>query len=506
MSHRFLITAILISATLAGVVGALREGHGEVWRVWWGKMMNRIDVGYSPQRFKVDLVDHLNYPRMATRLSPLAIDGELETWVQEKISDGLDVTDLNAVADMVKVALPRYAKVLVVSATSPSLEGLLKSFQSTAQDVDPEITHVACALRDSAGGLSHQALLIMGQRLQDFSPELLRDGQTNQFFSVCIHCGRSHICRIPTNQRSMGLECPNPECGKTYAVIAADRKGVFHYANEFLTGYQPPALFARDQSRAQELFTIWAAVHENCRYVKDAGSRKNQTDSWQFAIETQSLLVGDCEDSSIFLADWLIARGFQARVALGKYGDMGGHAWVVAKLDDKEYLLESTEALPDPDHPPLASQVGSRYVPEVTFDRFHLYVRKNEQTIWNGDYWSTKLWTAIEPRAVQHKADAAKTPQKTVGDTNMPRSTVRDLVPPDRLARMRFHGSAVTFGELSGFPSDTPVWSVPVPAHLFGAAERTPPSPPASLGHGATVPEQRFIQPTDAAGIPVPTS
>ena len=498
MNHRLLVAAILICATLAGVVGALKDGHSDVWHVWWQRLMNKVDVGYSPQRFKVDLVDHLNYPRMATKIQPLSLDGELETWAQGKVSDGLDLTDLNAVAEMVKVALPRYAKVLVVSATSPSLEGLLKSFQETSQQVDSDITHVACAMRESAGGLSHQALLIMGQRLQDFSPELLKIGHTNQFFNVCVHCGRSHICRIPTDQRSMGLECPNPDCGRTYAVIAADRNGTFHYANEFLTGYQPPALFARDQSRVQELFTIWEAVHENCQYLKDAGSRKNQTDSWQFAVETQSMLSGDCEDSSIFLADWLISRGFLARVALGKYGDLGGHAWVVVKIDDKEYLLESTEALPDPDHPPLASQVGSRYVPEVTFDRFHLYVRKNDSSIWNGDYWSTKIWTQIEPRALQRGPAATKSFPRSVGSGGQPRTAVKDLVPPDRLARMRFHDPAETFGQLSGFPSGSSVWSVPVSGHLLGTME--------APRKGATVPERKFIPPPSTTDEEEPTS
>jgi hypothetical protein len=97
-------------------------------------------------------------------------------------------------------------------------------------------------------------------------------------------------------------------------------------------------------------------------------------DSWQFADETQRLQRGDCEDSSIFLADWLMSRGFQVRVALGRYGDLGGHAWCVVKIDDKEYLIESTESRPDPTDPPLASRVGSRYVPEVLFDRFAMYV------------------------------------------------------------------------------------------------------------------------------------
>jgi hypothetical protein len=156
----------------------------------------------------------------------------------------------------------------------------------------------------------------------------------------------------------------------------------------------------------QQLFTIWSAVHTNCRYTNDPGvkksegmyAKKEQLDSWQFADETQRLLRGDCEDSSIYLADWLMSRGFQVRVALGRYGDMGGHAWCVVKIEDREYLIESTEGKPDPSNPPLASQVGSRYVPEVLFDRYAIYVPASSNRVWKGDYWSSKSWVRIEPR------------------------------------------------------------------------------------------------------------
>jgi hypothetical protein len=94
-----------------------------------------------------------------------------------------------------------------------------------------------------------------------------------------------------------------------------------------------------------------------------------------------------------------MSRGFQVRVALGRYGDMGGHAWCVVKIEDREYLIESTEGKPDPSNPPLASQVGSRYVPEVLFDRYAMYVPSSSNRTWKGDYWSPKSWVRIEPRA-----------------------------------------------------------------------------------------------------------
>ncbi|MFM2169335.1 MAG: hypothetical protein RIS79_3706, partial [Verrucomicrobiota bacterium] len=170
--------------------------------------------------------------------------------------------------------------------------------------------------------------------------------------------------------------------------------------------YSPPALFPKNESRVQQLFTIWSAVHAHCRYTNDRGvkksegmhSKQEQLDSWQFADETQRLLQGDCEDSSIYLADWLMSCGFQVRVALGRYEDMGGHAWCVVKIEDREYLIESTGGKPTPSAPPLTSQVGSRYVPEVLFDRHSIYVPVSSSRVWKGDYWSSKSWVRIDPR------------------------------------------------------------------------------------------------------------
>jgi hypothetical protein len=250
--------------------------------------------------------------------------------------------------------------------------------------------------RSSAGGMAHQVLFVTGQRLRDFSPDLLHRTTDDAFYNICPLCNTSHISRAMRHQESSSLECPS--CHRTYAVIAADTQGQFHYVNHYLTGYQPPTIYPKGQSRVEQLFTIWSAVHQNCSYVRDPGVKKEKSDRWQTALQTQTRGMGDCEDSSVFLADWLSARGYEVRVALGKYGDIGGHAWCVVRLEGVEYLLESTaEGRPDFDQPPLVSRIGSRYVPEVLFDRWHLYTRQTNHRTWNGDYWSKDQWTPITP-------------------------------------------------------------------------------------------------------------
>ncbi len=403
MSSRIVIWSVVSAILVAGGLAAMKEGLLDGWKMRLSEMMTSPGTQYTAARFRIELVDQFNYARMAAKTPPLRVDPEMETWLEKEFPK-IDTTDLNKVTEIVQEGVPRYYRVSVCSASSPSLRELIQRFHEYTHRAQPEMTHMAVALRPRASGLMHEALLVLGQRLRDFTPEALTQSAEEPFFSVCVHCKQPHFMKLSKAQRSMALECP--KCRRKYAVIAADSSGRFRYVNEFLTGYAPPSVFAKNQSRVQQLFTIWSAVHANCLYANDPGAKagsscagKEQTDCWQFADETQRLQRGDCEDSSIFLADWLMSRGFQVRVALGRYGDLGGHAWCVVKIDDKEYLIESTESRPDPTDPPLASRVGSRYVPEVLFDRFAIYVPASPNRAWKGDYWSSSFWTRIEPRS-----------------------------------------------------------------------------------------------------------
>ena len=403
MNSRLLTWLIASAVLLAGGLTAVKEGWLKGWEMRFGEMLTSPGAQYSVAKFRLDLVEQFNYTRMAEKTPTLRVDPEMEAWLEREFPK-IDTTDLNKVTELVQNGMPRYYRVSVCSASSPSLRDLLQRFHEYSHRSQPEMTHMAIVVRLRASGLMNEAMLVLGQRLRDFTPEALTESGDEPFFSTCVHCKQPHFMKLSRAQRSMALECP--KCHRKYAVIAADSAGRFHYVNEFLTGYAPPTVFAKNQSRVQQLFTIWSAVHANCRYTNDPGAKPGssfakpeQTDCWQYADETQRLQRGDCEDSSIFLADWLMSRGFQVRVALGRYGDLGGHAWCVVKIEDKEYLLESTESRPDPSDPPLASRVGSRYVPEVLFDRFAIYVPTSANRSWKGDYWSANAWTRIEPRA-----------------------------------------------------------------------------------------------------------
>lgn len=386
-----LVAGILAAAFMA----TAKENHLSALKTWWNSVTDPGTNRRSDDRFKVGLFDQINYERIAAKLAPLKIDPELQKFL-ERYAQDLPFDDMNAVNQSVQTSISRYYRVQACSATRPNAEELLHEFRPFSQKTAKEMTHFGCMVKSSAGGLSKTCLVVVGQRLEDFSPEQLNSRTTDAFFNVCPHCSYPHICTVSYQQHSLILECPS--CARTYAVVAADSHGRFRYVNEFLTGYEPPAKFPKDQSQIQKLFTIWSAVHRHCKYTLDPETKKSQLDAWQTSLETENLQRGDCEDSSIFLADWLTEQGFQVRVVLGRYGDMGGHAWCVVRLDGNDYLLESTTGRPDPLNPPLSDIVGSRYVPEVEFDRKAIYVRNKPKQQWGGDYWSPKVWLRVEPR------------------------------------------------------------------------------------------------------------
>lgn len=396
MAKRPILLLFLGTAIVAGAVKGLKESHVSTWRALWTRFTVGTEDAHEISQFKIGLLDFANYTRIANSLPILATDQDLESWLQHELDEGLPLDDLGVVVNRIQEASPRYLKIRVSSASGPTLSYVKESLAEALNKLEPETTHLASVRCSTAGGIAHQVLLVSGQRLRPFSPELLHQTTDNAFHNVCPLCKTNHISRALRHQESSSLECPS--CHRTYAVIAADTQGRFHYVNHYLTGYQPPTIYPTGQSRIEQLFTIWSAVHQSCTYIRDPGAKKEKTDRWQTALQTQTRGMGDCEDSSIFLADWLCARGYEARVALGKYGDIGGHAWCIVRLDGVEYLLESTsEGRPDFDKPPLVSRIGSRYVPDVLFDRWNLYTRKTNHQTWNGDYWSAEQWTPITP-------------------------------------------------------------------------------------------------------------
>jgi hypothetical protein len=383
-------------ALLAFVCGALLVSSQQGWLAtactWW----RGLSLGKNAEADASGLEGRTLTTVLAARQRlgepPVMPDLELQEWLLNRTESS--PADPDSLAQAARVSWPQYHEIIVFKAQSATADGLLQQIASWPDLGNHDLTHLAAVAEPAVFGLGWSATVLVGQRLPIFAPEGLLDLKQDKFYSVCTLCKEGQACQIPRHSRSLSLECPH--CHRVYAMVAADSGGRFRYVNEYLTGYAPPARYPAGQTKLSELMAIWRAVASGCRYTTDAGDDEN--DAWQTARETQILGKGDCEDSSILLADWLLARDFQVRVALGRYAERGGHAWVVVRLDDQDYLLESTEGASTARRPPLLSEVGSRYVPELLFDHLAFFIRTKPADLWNGDFWGEKTWQRVVPR------------------------------------------------------------------------------------------------------------
>jgi hypothetical protein len=452
---RFLMWLILLATAAGAYVLTSSQPQLTQYREMLEKLLKIQRENLSAEALQRGTMDHTNFSRQTEKLALLQFDPEMQSWLDAADEATLS-QDLNSLVKSAQNQLPRYMLIVATQVTGDSVEEVttqLHGFLSHHAERS-QLSHLAARpVRSSA---KPQAVLLAGQRLTDFTPEALTTRKTNTFFAICPHCKNQQACRVPPAQRGISLDCP--KCERSYGMLAADREGRFRYANEYLTGYAPPAVFPTDTAPLHTLYTIWGAVRSACRYVKDTDERMPGRDVWQTGLETLTLGQGDCEDSSILLADWLLSRGIRTRVAIGRYGDIGGHAWCVSQIDGIDYLLESTEGRPDPSKPPYAADVGIRYLPDILFDRDALYVRSVPKGKWEGDYWSAKYWTRVQPRLMfkptkmGYTAYAAPPPEPLFRVVTSPVYSSTTAAPNLPLAT-HFHG-------IKAIPKGAPQWQV----------------------------------------------
>jgi len=396
--NRVFLASLALLLTVVGVVASTRNAGWSLPGSTTGPLATEREKGLESKA-----LSRVNDHRQRVGTVKLETDPVLNLWLRHQAEKGL-ILDVEALLADAQRQHPHYLRLATLTAFGLTEEGLMQKVEGWQSASENVMSHISIAICPGKLGVGWHAYMVTGQRLPDFSPEALTatDPQAT-FFDRCSLCGHGQSCEIPRHTRSLSLTCPN--CNRIYAVLAADSQGRFRYMNEFLTGYQPPAYFRPTLSRQSELMTIWQAVVRECRYTADTGTADN--DAWQTALETQTLGTGDCEDTAILLADWLIARGFQARVAIGRYAERGCHAWVVVRLDKQDYLLESTEGASYARQPPLLAEMGSRYVPELLFDKDAFYTRMDNAETWNGDYWSARKWLRVVPRLREKEVTTA---------------------------------------------------------------------------------------------------
>lgn len=169
--------------------------------------------------------------------------------------------------------------------------------------------------------------------------------------------------------------------------VTASARGLdqkHHFANSYLVGFRP----FKTRQLWVPLYTL--AIRKEYQY--DHLQYAGLADIWQTSRQAFYQKRGDCEDHAILLADWLIELGVDARVVLGTHNGQG-HAWVVAVVDDREYLLEATSKrrLSSWQALPLAA-LAEGYEAEFQFNRNFFWARKDATPTrkYRGSHWIKK--------------------------------------------------------------------------------------------------------------------
>lgn len=350
----------------------------------------------SPDEVGIKLAQKLNEHRPTGSL-PLVVDTSLNKWLKDN-TGMIGKEEVESLFTQLETQMPRYVAAESFFSYGSSLASVLDGLARKADRIG---AHHNClglhTVRTSDGRF--RGVLLICHHASDFSPEALSDHRTMALLGKCPLCSATHLWRSTHVSSVLTMTCPH--CNKDYTILAPDNQGSYRYVNEFLTGYEPPAQFPKGISKVDEMMLIWQAVWDGCAYTRDNRSSRVSRESWQPGVETLTRQQGDCEDTSILTADWLISRGFNARVAIGTAGPYNsGHAWVVVLIDGVAYIIESTSEPPPESVVPTVARLGDNYHPLALFDREAIYFIRDRRVRFDGDYWSSN-WRRVAPRARQ---------------------------------------------------------------------------------------------------------
>ncbi|MCB1064900.1 MAG: transglutaminase domain-containing protein [Verrucomicrobiae bacterium] len=305
--------------------------------------------------------------------------------------------DLNPLFATLQKEFPSAQFLSATVLLDPREEGLWSSLAKWEDVINPQYSTLSTlAFRD---GYRNGCLAILVRKLPEFDLEAAnREG--GRFFRRCPHCNSAHA--IVLNQEAQTLILACPDCEKPYDVLAADIEGKFHRANDFLQGFQIPnapslPVGSSPTEKEKVLRTVWHEVLRHCAYEYDQAGQ-HQSEAWKLPSQTWHDAAGDCEDTSLLLADALHSVGIEARVAVGWNIHIGQHAWCVARIGDRQWILETTLSLKEGEAPELrtVADAAEEYQPEQLFDREQLYFRGDgKERAGCGDYWAASNWSGL---------------------------------------------------------------------------------------------------------------
>jgi hypothetical protein len=363
-----------------------------------------VDLASETAKLQSQLIELANRKRVIhfqTELKPAATLAEA---LAKQGGFPYNHDELRASLNRISTWAPHFFSLQARTAQSHSLAGLYDLLASCDALHQDDLDSLALKLYHHPEAGRWDAFMMVAQAAQSFSPKALNEGKVSVLITQCPNCKMTVPIRAFKHQGPCNLICPH--CEANYSMLVTDNQGDYHFVNDFLIGFHPPALFPPSQTKLDEMRTIWQGVWNSTDYTRDdRGDTSLGRDAWQTGAETLMRGGGDCDDLSILLADWLIARGFEARVALGDW-DGEPHAWVVVLLEQKTYILEATAEPPaSAGEIATAATVAARYIPEMMFDREACYYWPDKNLRFNGAYWSTKWQRLLQGQGEHRRPD-----------------------------------------------------------------------------------------------------
>lgn len=344
-----------------------------------------------------EIVSETNRLRENSMRTTLVADADLDTWLAEQAKNVTPhESSVDVLLNRLETMEPSVSSASAQFISANKAEEVTRTLQEWAEQLPDGTSDVAVHLFPKSPIQPFRAVAVAAERLPKFSPRLLgveNDGLHQRFYNICATCKKPHVSMVTRESLAVALECPT--CEAPYDLYAMKLDGSYCRVTDLLTGYERSSGFPDDMSKYDQMLAIWRTVLKEFVYTTDLQGSNGPQDSWQTAAQTSKIGNGDCEDTSIFMTDWLISRGINARVAIGVHSAGGGHAWCVAEVDGKEYLLETTGGNDtDTSKPPLVSRSGNEYQPLAMFDNHAIYFRENEDPI--AQYFTSAGWNQIE--------------------------------------------------------------------------------------------------------------
>ncbi len=384
-------------------------------------------AGKAPtsQEFAITCLTGINDRRQQYGTTPLGFDDDIQSSLETFLASAKSASDidLDKLLSYLQRSHPNITSLSATMVWHPASTRLANGVSNWEDGMVAEFDALSAVIfRD---GYRRGCIGVLSHRLPHFNlTSANRDG--GRYHHHCPRCGAGHAIELERSARTVQLRCPH--CQRPYDILASDSQGKFHRAPSFLTGFSlPDSLAAKAGSDESRIAELWQLITSRCTYEADGAdgssggyatpadglsipvpgaNADSGAEAWQTPSETWQRKAGDCEDTSLLLADALISEGFDARVALGWNAQGGDHAWCVVHLDNgAQYILESTVT----PHGPLrllpVSEASAAYRPEQLFDRDHLYFPIGDQPA--NDYWSDDVWTSVPNNAVLQRTTSA---------------------------------------------------------------------------------------------------